>query len=267
MGIYQMLVKGIEMKKIMFLGGVVACSVTSATSGGDPAAAAHSADTFNGIYVGAGIVFGHTENKASVTWNSFGANCPEIACKKGDQFGASTALGYGWTFSNNVYVGGEFLVDVCENKAFSGTYEWHGKVPYNGKIKGIIPSIALRLGYYVNPIETMVYLRAGAAYVKADFYDSFVDGVVSRVVGEHPNVSIKKYGQHHNISCIVPIVGVGVEKKFGAYGVRLEGDYRINTSKDYSEGCDIARDNVFRANVRSRVNDYAVRLMATYNFR
>ncbi|MCR5225573.1 MAG: hypothetical protein K6C34_05820 [Alphaproteobacteria bacterium] len=244
------------MKKVVFLGCLIAFGNVVAENTND------RTDAFNGFYVAAGASMGHSEIKTSVTWNSLGINCPAIAHKKFDLFGASAAVGYGKVLANNIYVGSEVLVDILEDKKFSGTYEWDGTVPYRGKIRGFTPSVSIKVGYRANCISTLFYVKAGAAYVKSDFYDGYIDAVTE----EYPNA--EKHGQSHDIAKIVPIIGGGVEKKFGSFGLRLEGDYRFNTSKNNPEWCKVpGRSNELRVKVRSRINSYVVRLMATYNFR
>ena len=252
-----MLVKGIEMKKIVFLGSII---VGGAVFAADGAKTASSVNDFDGVYVGVGGAFSHPGDKASVVENSMGIENPEICHRKDDLFGISTVVGYGQVFRNNVYLGGEFLVDVFRDKKFSGNYEWEGSVPYNGKFKGVVPSVALRLGYCVDSFDTVFYGRVGAAYVRADFYDGFIDEVAAGI----PNV--EKYGQYHNVSQIAPVIGIGIEKKFGAFGVRLEGDCRLIASKRVSEGFRVNGQEQ-KIKVRNRLNGYTIRLMATYNFR
>ncbi len=246
------------MKKIVVLGGLFVFGGTLATD------VNNAVNNFDGICAGIGVSMTHSENKADVVWNNLQINNPKIVKKTVDQFGGVVAVGYGKVLDNNLYVGGEVSLDASENKKFSGSYDWYGKVNYSGKIKGLTPSAVVKFGYYASRFNTLFYGRVGGAYVKSDFHDGYAEGVVAG------NAGAGAHGHYANISDVVPVVGIGIEKKFGKYGIRLEGDYRFDTNKKSIEYCTsnqhargVALPGIC---LKNRLNSYVIRMMATCNF-
>ncbi len=149
---------------------------------------------FSSIYAGLGI--GGSFLKTDL--EMFGIN---VLSKKANRFIGSFVLGAGKVFSNNFYVGGEFLMDFTKNKKFE--YD-------NGdaQMKGFIPQVDLKFGY-VFKNDVLAYAKLGGAWSKVSAYAKSTDKTYSK-------------------SKLSFVVGLGVEKAFcKKFSAAVEGDYNF----------------------------------------
>ena len=193
----------------------------------------------SGFYAGIGVSFNHSEFRTEDTTDNV-----LVHKTKMNALGGSVALGYNHGFGS-FFAGLEATLDVCKNKKRDFTWTADGDT-FNGKCKisGVVPTVALRVGGFVPMMDAVVYARAGVAYQKCEC-DPVVDGAA------FPNAKLSK---------IMPVVGLGVEKKINCLTARLEGDYRFRTNKKFND----ANGNVDFKNKNK--GGYTVRLMALYNF-
>lgn len=215
---------------------------------------------YDGFYIGAGVEFSRFTNQSEILWSSIvGIFGVKIQQRKINKVGGAFAVGGGRCVVGRCYIGGELSLDISGNTSYNGAYGNRGIVNYNGKLHGIVPSAVVRLGYCLNT-STMAYVRVGGAYVKSDFDD----GMGRMLAARHRNLEF--YGSEVNISKIVPVVGLGIERQVcGKFGLRLEGDYRFNSKKMSAEIVSVFNGmGVF--GLRNRVKNYTVRLMGTYKF-
>ncbi len=237
------------MKKIVLLSGLLAFAVQA-----DDGSASEK-NAVEGFYAGLGICWNHSINKIKATdavdnngavdW--FG---DDILHKKSDKIGGSLVAGYGEFITGNFYLGGEITLDIAGNKTSDVTYELKaiGTNECHTKVKGFIPSVALRLGGWCCPIDSLVYVRLGLAWVKAEYQEKDTDYV----------------NDVRKLNKVSPVIGLGIEKNvYGNINVRAECDYRFQVKKEDKTSM---KDNSYSYNVENRLKGFTVRLMATYKF-
>ena len=232
------------MKKIVLLGTVLTFSAQAED------VAVSGKDAYAGFYAGLGICWSHSINKIKATYGSDGNwHGYEIHNKKGDKLGGSLVGGYGNFITGNCYLGGELILDIAGNKTTNGEYSYAGDVySYYAKVKGFVPSIAMRVGGWLCPIDSLIYARLGIAFVKAEFQEK----------------DPAYFNDTRKINKVAPIIGLGIEKNvYNNINVRLEGDYRFQVKKE-----DVSRmsNGNGYVNVENRLKGFTVRLMATYKF-
>ena len=112
---------------------------------------------FNSIYGGLGI--GGSFLESNVHYTNADGKDKKV---KANRVIGSAVLGGGKVFSNNVYAGGEFMLDFAKNKKFEGTFPWG-----NGcsKVMGIVPQINAKAGY-VFKNDLLAYGKLGCAWSK-----------------------------------------------------------------------------------------------------
>lgn len=221
-------------------------------------------DLYSGFCVGAGVSFSRTIDKSNVTETDFDAVPTQIQDRKINKAGGNLSVGYGQCLADKYYVGGELSLDVSGNKSYRGTYYFGGKNRYSGKVRGIVPSAVVKLGYCVTP-SVMAYLRGGIAHVKSDFTDGSGKIIYNYTVEQGHQCYY--YGSDVNVSKVVPVVGFGVEQKLKCgFGLRLEGDYRFNAKKTSLETI-VTDSSRWRLGVRNRVSGFTARLVGTYTLK
>ena len=193
----------------------------------------------SGFYAGIGVSFNHSEFRTEDTTDNLSVHKTKM-----NALGGSVALGYNHGFGS-FFAGLEATLDVCKNKKRDFTWTLAGGT-VNGKCKisGVVPTVALRLGGFVPMMDAIVYARAGVAYQKCECDPEVRDDAL-------PNAKLSK---------IMPVVGLGVEKKINCLTARLEGDYRFRANKKFSN---TDGDTDFK---NKNKGGYTVRLMALYNF-
>ncbi len=225
-------------------------------------------DKYSGWYVGAGISYQHTSadvllddnfgelnGYADSITDSSGYNMGEGRVGK---IGGTVLAGYGDFLFDNFYVGGELTLDISGNKNSKKDSNPNGDEDYratNVKTRGIIPTLALRLGGYVSEIDSLIYARVGCTAMHNKFESEFF---------KDQDVTNKK---------ITPILGLGIEKNiFDSFSLRLEYDYRFSSDKTksglkgYDENGRVAPDD-YTNDVKNKVKGYVVRVVGTYYFK
>ncbi|MBO7641580.1 MAG: outer membrane beta-barrel protein [Alphaproteobacteria bacterium] len=154
------------MKKVMLSAAVCAMAFSANADVASEVEVIEAAQTsaFSSIYAGLGIG-GSFLKSSDVKYESKDGKI-EKGNLKANRFIGSFVLGAGKVFSNNVYVGGEFLMDFTKNKKT----EW--ELPNNekleGKVGGYVPQLNLRLGY-VFKNDVLAYAKLGCAWTKTSF--------------------------------------------------------------------------------------------------
>ncbi len=156
---------------------------------------------FNSIYGGLGI--GGSFLKCD---DSYENNRGEKKKVKANRVIGSVVLGGGKVFSNNVYAGGEFLLDFAKNKKFEDHLLGGHVSTYN--MKGIIPQLNAKAGYAFKS-DALVYGKLGCAWSKVSLHDVVKDKTLSKNKASF-------------------VLGLGAEKAFcKKFSTALELDYNF----------------------------------------
>lgn len=243
------------MKKIVLLGTALAFTAQA----DDGAVSGKSA--FEGFYAGLGLCYMHSDNELKITDGDIDGDGTinqynlKIHDKKGNHFGGSLVAGYGRFISDSkFYLGGEIMLDIASNKSTDGNYDVgaagiYVRYPYRSKVRGFVPSIAIRLGGWVCPIDSILYVKVSGALVQAEYQEK----------DNELNTDKRK------INKVAPVVGLGIEKHiYNNWNLRFEGDYKFRIQKT-TKTRDNA-DNNIHWNVKNRLSGFSLRLMATYKF-
>ncbi|MCR4555290.1 MAG: outer membrane beta-barrel protein [Alphaproteobacteria bacterium] len=161
------------MKKVMLSAAVCAMAFTANADVAEEVEVIETAQAsaFNSIYAGLGIG-GSFLKSGDVKY--INKDLKEAKGNlKANRFIGSFVLGAGKVFSNNVYVGGEFLMDFTKNKkdGFEYININYRSLPLEkaeGKVGGYIPQLNLRLGY-VFKNDVLAYAKLGCAWTKTSF--------------------------------------------------------------------------------------------------
>lgn len=220
---------------------------------------------YAGWYVGVGAGYQYTKGEVQLDDNLKSEVLPgvlgavdahgfSLAKSNVGKVGAVLAVGYGDTFGGNYYVGGEVSLDVAGSKSrtrYSG-------VPYESdtvlKTRGIIPTVALRLGGFVPAIDCLAYAKLGFTFLNNKFKNN--QGFP---------------GQDFGSQKITPIVGIGLEKMIGdGCSLKIDADYRFPANKKksglmlYGDGQPLNAG--YNGTVNNKVRGYVVRVMCVYHF-
>ena len=147
----------------MMLPAAMLAGVLSVGNGVAMESAADSASSLDGAYFGLGLGGNFLDNTlyaGNVKLN-----------KSANRFMGTAILGAGKVFGNKLYAGVEGLVDFAK-KSNVRTNKDDIEVAF--KNRGIVPELALRLGYVYNTY--MFYGKIGCSFGKTDTYAS--DGVI-----------------------------------------------------------------------------------------
>lgn len=241
----------------MVLGAVVSCGAEYENA---------AASLYAGWYVASGVSYNYTKGDVVISDNRailLGGvrNGPVGACSllktSVGRTGAALALGYGAFFSGSCYFGGELGLDItggrqtCQKSAFGVADYGTTRV----KTRGLLPTVAFRLGGYVEPLDCMLYARVGLTFLNNKFENSCFPG------------------QGFGSEKFSPIVGLGVEKTISdGCSMRIEGDYRFSADKTKNGlrtnllGLNAAQQALYKATIKNRVRGYAVRVLFVYRF-
>ncbi|MCR5224508.1 MAG: porin family protein [Alphaproteobacteria bacterium] len=165
---------------------------------------------FDGLYFGAGAMFGFGQDKASGMGDEVKKNI--------NRFMGSLFLGSGKTMNASpFYFGGEVVLDLSKNKKEDITLKDKSARLTNN---GIIPSVGIRMGYAKPDMDILLFAKLGLTYAKGEL--SYPEGKVS-------------------YSKFIPTLAVGIEKSMcQKYTARFDIEYVF--SKDKSDGtCKIER--------------------------
>ena len=247
--------------------------VTAAVSPSSVSAAAETIGmggvaAYSGWFFGLGLSHQYTkgevqlsDNLDTVTLTLPGLHSHSLLKSNVGRVGGSVIGGYGDFVTGNCYLGAEVNVDITgsnksESEEFirtdgSGFDASYGKTTI--KTRGIVPTIAARIGWYVPTLDSLVYARVGLTFLNNKLENAKMPGC--------------SFGSQK----VSPVVGLGIETTyFGKYGVRLEGDYRFAADKkgkvSINEGNIDLADYGYDGNLKNKVRGYAVRVVCVYHF-
>ena len=178
--------------------------------------------------------------------------------KNKGKISGSVNAGWGKFVYSNLYLGADLVLDVSGRGKTTEVDSLDrggsvGSISYSTtavKSNIVVPTLALRVGGYIPDVDTLVCVRAGAAWVGA-------------------NAKNQKLKNEVKLNKVVPIIGLSVEKNvWKNCSVKLEGDYRFPVSKKVQ----IKSENFFGPGIGINVNEeikirgYSLRLMGVYRF-
>ncbi len=182
--------------------------------------------------------------------------------KNKGKLSGSINAGYGKFVYSNLYLGADLTLDISgkgkttEIDSFDrGGYsndKWEPASYDSTTVQSnvVVPTFAFRLGGYIPDVDTLVCVRAGAAWVGASAKNQTLENEVK-------------------LNKITPIVGLSIEKNvWKNCSIKLEGDYRFPVSKkvqlkskkllDINDGISV--------NEEVKIKGYSIRLMGVYRF-
>ena len=231
------------------------------------------AAAYAGWYVGCGISYQYT--KGDIVLND---NAGQVAGAVGGahmslfntnvrRTGAALTFGYGDFITGNCYLGGEINLDITGSKhtkneeliirdAAGDPLMNYGSTEV--KTRGLVPTVALRFGGYIQSLDCLFYARVGFTFLNNKFENNAMPG--------------QGFGSQR----VTPIVGLGFEKTiFDGCTMRIEGDYRFPADKkrdglwklDDDDGVlNTDRIDGYNASVKNKVRGYVVRVVCVYHF-
>ena len=223
------------MKKHLLLVGVFAACMNCYAKDVEENDSEKLRNSYEGWYAGLGLNYQRMDNDILVNDNASSMqtnagrslgfkdtknlNLNRSQLKK---LGCSLLTGYGRFTKWGFYLGTEFTVDIAQNavsdknhQSTAGTLLSFGQ-NYT-KVRGIVPTLAFRLGGLDQTHNLMYYMRVGGSMQRNDFKaDSLYEHVNNRKVA--------------------PVIGVGVEKKLTSnLNLKVELDYRFKTKKEKND--------------------------------
>lgn len=122
--------------------------------------------------------------------------------------------------------------------------------------RNVVPLIVGRFGCYVEPVDSLICLRAGCAFLGTKFKTKRLIETIERDA--------------------VPTIGIDCEKSFlcstkSSWNVRISADYSLGFSKNKRNSRIESMDNNGKTDIckvfcRSNVRYYAFRVTCIYNF-
>lgn len=224
------------MKKLAF--SVFAAALTfGGVHASDEVAADESTSCcgYDGFYFGLGIGATDSGVKTETTdsYRNGTQDTTDFGVDSNDhdtKFIGNAVLGFGKRIQEKAYLALEAGLDASQNSNFyhPGICSVDGKsFEVRTRSNGLVPSAAIRLGYVHPATQSMVYLKAGAAYSKArawyeDSYNSNGDS----------EADLMRYeGKCAKWS---PIIALGAEKLCGKnLRTRFEVEYRFAANKKF----------------------------------
>lgn len=245
------------------------------------------ASKYSGAYVGAGLSFRSISRKMNISdnWKEVAerhGNTDQkdrhlkIFDKKGESVGCSLVAGIGKIFNDVFYVGGELLLDIggANKKKQDSKYTFYSieddeygnltqtEISKNydsveSKSRNVVPVLVGRFGCYVEPIDSLICLRAGCAFLGTEFKSKKLDKTIKRDA--------------------VPVIGMDFEKSFccgtgGSWNIRVSADYCFYSSKNkrYERtekmGTEPTVVDICKTDCKAKVGGYMLRVICTYNF-
>lgn len=216
------------MKKLafsMFATAFALCvNADTDTEGQDANAEAQLSEAFNGLY---GLIGFHTaESGIKIETTDVGTtNAEDAGVDARDHstgFGGTIGLGFGRKIKERAFLGIEVLLDARRASCFAhpGIYNTASKVyEINSRVNGLIPSVALLLGYIDPETKVLTCFKAGVDYSKihADFEDAVN--------------AIGTINYSRSVSKLAPIVAVSIARPFTKKSIgRLEIEYKFRTN-------------------------------------
>lgn len=220
---------------------------------------------YSGWFFGLGLSHQYTKGEVQLSDNSKSVTVLDIpdlhshSLLKSNvgRVGGSVIGGYGDFVTGNCYLGAEVNVDITgsnksESEEFIRTDDFGFDASYGKttiKTRGIVPTIAARIGWYVPTLDSLVYARVGLTFLNNKFENDQMIGY--------------SFGSQK----VSPIVGLGIETTyFGKYGVRLEGDYRFAADKKGKVSINDFTNDGYVGDLKNKVRGYVVRVVCVYHF-
>ena len=220
-------------------------------------------DVYSGPYIGGGINYQYTigdafllnDNLAEVKTDRINARDINLVRARIGAIGATINTGYG-SFYDKYYFGLDFCADITNKKSHTQTIDFYKE----SKIKTaeLVPTLAIRIGRFISPINSLIYARFGITALCNHFYNSWTyKGFFNR---------------GFDCNKIVPVIGFGFEKIISNhYSIKFEGDYRFpaNKKENNVKGFDEENKTFFenyKASIENKARGYAIRLMCIYHF-
>ncbi|MCR4623751.1 MAG: outer membrane beta-barrel protein [Alphaproteobacteria bacterium] len=207
------------MKKVMLSAAVCAMAFTANADVAEEVEVIETAQAsaFNSIYAGLGIGGSFLKSSDAEYKNKNNEDVKDRL--KANRFIGSFVIGGGKVFSNNVYVGGEFLMDFAKSKKTE--WEVANDQKLEGKIGGYVPQLNLRLGY-VFKNDVLAYAKLGCAWTKASVKPFRKNGDDWKEIED-------KGMSKTNASFVL---GLGAEKAFcKKFSAAIEADYNFGWKK------------------------------------
>ncbi|KPJ68139.1 MAG: hypothetical protein AMJ43_01675 [Coxiella sp. DG_40] len=259
------------MKKLL-VGVVVLCLSPLAFASGVYVAPTYAAapvgkSVFDGFYLGIGPSLVATTGKAKTDFDSsplkytvFGYPGTEELPLSDYKFGVSGFGGYGITFYQNYYLGGELFANYSPVKTFGA--EWNftdGRHWYATQVKSDYTlGAALRIGYLLSQ-KSMIYALVGGDYTsfKVKSIDSTM--TANRLIGVSPSLTKHVIG-------FIP--GIGMETML-TKNWALRGQYTYSLHQSFSDtytGLRKDLETIIHAKTKYDLNRSTFNLAAVYHF-
>lgn len=204
------------------------------------------ASEYAGAYIGLGASWQHFNRKVtgsdnvSEIYNNMDIldwENAKLLKSNGGKISGAVSAGWGKVW-NKFYAGIDVTCDIAGNsKATQIGYHYNSegtKFPGDGKpdleeiqkikTRAIVPTIAARFGGHLKSIDSLLYLRAGVAFMSNKFT---TDSVFKK----------EKFDLHVKTPTVVPVLGAGFEKKIFKGSkinccLRGEWDHRFQVKKN-----------------------------------
>lgn len=260
------------MKKLAF--SIFAAALTFGANAAESVetapAASESCCGFDGFYFGLGIaginggVKTETTDAVDDRRGYVARDCGVDANDHYTKFAGTVTLGYGRRIKEKAYIGLEAGLDASQSSDFvhDDVSTTGRQYEINSKVNGLVPSVALKLGYVHPGTRSMVYLKAGAAYSKAKVGYIESDNLLGIVPTNYWDYEAK-------ISKWSPIIALGGEKLCGKnLRTRLEVEYRFSSNKKVDFKSNLATVDNYRGTIKATNKDtITLRAMAIYTVR
>lgn len=212
-----------------------------------------SGSSFDGFYLGLGVQYSHWSNKIKATdgmtvlGDSIQVNT-DISSQQIDKFGGSIIASYTKSFGK-FYLGGEFLFDVNKDHKTNSTYVYEdAALLYSSKVKGVVPSVSVRIGYVCPKINSPVYAKFGVSWLHAEYQER-------NHLADNNIIKMNKFA---------PTIGLGFEKKiYDRFNLCSELDYKIQVKRT---GQVYSRMPACQYNVENRLKGFTFRIMLIRKF-
>ncbi len=239
------------MKKIAFSVFAAALTFGANAESVDTSVATDSCCGYDGFYFGLGVAAidqgVKTERSVDSTTDSTKTNQVDNSMR----LAGTVAAGFGKRVKEKAYLGLEAGLDAAQSTEYFGTNSAN-----RVKVNGLIPSVALKLGYVHPATKGMVFLKAGAAYSKAQY--TTIPGFIGNI--DVAKIKNAKWS---------PIIALGGEKLCGKnFRTRLEAEYRFRTNKSVSVNHKQGENNIYDTTTKL-INKGAItlRAMAVYTIK
>lgn len=260
-------------------GGVVASALvcSSFVFGGTNPRYEDAASAYAGWYVGVGIGYQYTKSDVVLSDNMDrymavaggglvgpaigGVHDLSLSRTNVGRASAVLSVGYGDFITGSCYLGGEANLDIAGSKksksgpivAILADGNPADYMSTEVKTRGLVPTLAVRLGGYIPVLDGLFYARVGLTFLNNKFASEWLED------------------QGFGSQKVTSILGLGFEKKISdSCSMKVEGDYRFpadktkNNLKNYV--LEANSPGVYGATVKNKVRSYVVRVVCVYHF-